>query len=778
MTFRPGQMLRLPELAEGLQLNSSDFNIERVLKGGMGECICLVHGTDRFALKFIQREISEDDQAWQRYLREMRVWMTLSACNGVVEALCLTRVNEIPVVCSRWMQGGNLRGYLRSREPEVFFSVMARVVGTLRWAYEQHKIIHRDIKPDNILLDEETLAYVSDWGLARQLTMPDVTGDRRTTLEARHNHPALTAAGTFLGTVSYAAPEQLLGRPDLDDRTDIYSLGCLMYEWESGNCPFVGTTADEICLKHLFDAPRRLGGLLKETAFGAEDVIHACLEKEPGNRPSGYAALEAALERAASDHGIRYRSFHPKLRYAMPTVGAGEYREHLREKGVWNNAGTYRVVEQDDIEPFLREAQALAGIGDYRKAEEIYASLFSPDIAASVPGHPLTQHVAINYASSLISLGRFDEAIAVLQSLARAKEKPGEYFVNLSLAQIRKHEYRAAAQTATEGLRLYPGDDELIGNLLTAQTGLGSLAEAAETAKIRLVRKRDVHSLHEVAVLHCECGDRVRNLDWPLAVKNYKYAVGLLREAKELNPRYLLARIQLPIALEAMTAYGQCTSEISALNDLSLHFSDRVFLAYLIARCLDRVRAHQRCWEFCNGWLKKIAEVQATNPVRRHHVVRLERVRAVTIADGYCIGIVRDEQRTISPLAAKFFAHIVHDEEQREAGDFCYLARLHEWMEEYDRAYAVLAEAQPLYPDYWEIPFQQAAFRVRSGDYRGAVDSAEQATRLAPWKTQTWDLLAQVYLRLGQASESGAARTRAEEVQRVRDELAKEIETL
>ena len=89
-------------------------------------------------------------------------------------------------------------------------------------------------------------------------------------------------------------------------------------------------------------------------------------------------------------------------------------------------------------------------------------------------------------------------------------------------------------------------------------------------------------------------------------------------------------------------------------------------------------------------------------------------------------------------------AQIVRDEQMREPGDFCYLARFHEWMEEYEEADTVLTQAQSRYPEYWEIPFQRAVFRFRAGDYRGAWDSADQATKLAPWKSQTWELLGKV----------------------------------
>ena len=224
----------------------------------MGECIRIVQGEVSFALKVIQRDIVEDLDSWKRYLREVRLWTTLSACEGVVEAFGIIRVNELPVVCSRWMHGGNLRRHLRNRSPEFFFSVMARIVGTLAWAHQQHKVIHRDLKPDNILLDEASLAFVSDWGLARPLTVVTSKTQELVLTDGRVSaHAALTAAGSFLGTVSYASPEQFMGAADLDHRTDIYSLGCLMYEWEGGRHPFTGTTVEEIRLKHSLASTRR-----------------------------------------------------------------------------------------------------------------------------------------------------------------------------------------------------------------------------------------------------------------------------------------------------------------------------------------------------------------------------------------------------------------------------------------------------------------------------------------------------------------------------------------
>ncbi len=772
MAFRPDQIVILPELAEHLGLASQKFRVDRILKGGMDECIRVVQGETSFALKVIQRDIVEDSDAWARYLREVRLWTTLSACEGVVEAFCIIRVDELPVVCSRWMQGGNLRRHLKNRSPEFFFSVMARIVGTLAWAHQQHQVIHRDLKPDNILLDEASRAFVSDWGLARPLTVATskarepVSTDVRISVDA-----ALTAAGSIMGTVYYASPEQLRGDADLDHRTDIYSLGCLMYEWEGGSCPFTGTTVEEIRLKHLFEVPAPLGSFFKKTTFGAERLIRECLEKDPTKRPPDYDSLDLALEEAAKKRNIRYRRFLPSLRYAMPMVGARTFDDHLRSaKGTWDSAGTRCILEGSEIEQFMQEADALSAVGDYKKAEEIFDSLFVPEMVTAVPDDPYNQSVTIGYAFCLVKLGQADDAIEALECLSAAKVKPAEYFVNLSLALIGKSDHSASANIALDGLRLYPDDQDLVGNLLVAQTAIGAFEAAAETAKIRLTHKRDVHSLHEVGALHCKYADSIRELNWPLAVKNLKLAAGLLREAKELNPRYLPARLQLTIALEAMTAYVQCSAEINATYDMPLHDSDRIFLAYMTARCLDRVNDHKSCLKFCNDWLKRVSEVQETNSVSRYNIVRLERVRVATIADGFCIGqMTTDGKRVIVPEVPEFFAQIVRDEEMREPDDFCYLARFREWTEKYEEAEAVLAQAQSLYPEYWEIPFQRADFRCRAGDYSGAIDSAEHATQLAPWKTQTWHLLGMVHDGLGRSGQAEIAKDRAKEIQRARE---------
>jgi tetratricopeptide (TPR) repeat protein len=153
-------------------------------------------------------------------------------------------------------------------------------------------------------------------------------------------------------------------------------------------------------------------------------------------------------------------------------VGARKYREYVRSGRmiVGQDRGTYGIVEKSEIDQFLREADALAALRDYSKAAEIYGSLFVPQMVAATPDHRHNQFVTVGYAYCLNQLGRSKEAIETLRCLSGAAEKPAEYFVNLSLALIREKKYPGAAATATDGLRLYPDDRDLVGNLLVAQT--------------------------------------------------------------------------------------------------------------------------------------------------------------------------------------------------------------------------------------------------------------------------------------------------------------------
>jgi len=232
MKCEVGQEIEIPFLADHIELDSNKLVIEEIHQGGMGICLKVraVGTGDHYALKTVQKTFFEDNDIWQMFLEEMKTWINVSSCDGVAEAFCLTRINEVPFVCARWMDGGDLRASAEFITSHGFYVNALRIARTMEWVNQNHDLIHRDLKPENILLDSDSRAYVTDWGLSR----PIAKAESRQPMNSVRPRINLTEAGQFKGTITFASPEQILGQPDIDHRTDIYSFGCILYFLETG----------------------------------------------------------------------------------------------------------------------------------------------------------------------------------------------------------------------------------------------------------------------------------------------------------------------------------------------------------------------------------------------------------------------------------------------------------------------------------------------------------------------------------------------------------------
>jgi len=752
-------------LAQSQGLASEDFTVTAVFHGGMGVCARVESKASPacYALKAILRDLAEDSAAWVRFVEEMKVWLTLSSCDGVVEAYRIDRVNELPCISASWMTGGDLRRLMKRRNRQLFYASLYRLARTLEWAYSNHGIVHRDMKPENVLLDSEDSTYVSDWGLARPLVREAQPIHSPIRTQDRTYRPDLTQAGQFIGTISYASPEQILGLEHIDHRSDMYSLGCIMFEWESGHLPFLGSTPGEVAHQHLCQPAPALVRRFRRTVFGVERIIARCLEKDPSKRFPDWDSFAKALLDVARQRRVQFTPYVPGIRYAMPAVGRGEFLQRLRSGDLGagqSRNGSYALIELDELEPHLLEAEALAGLGDWRKAHDIYASVFVPELVRSAPDFPPSQSAATGYAACLIKLGRAAEAVPVLQCLSEASQVPAEYFVNLSLAHLHLQDPHEAEQVARAGLATYPGDRDILGNLLIAQTSQRKCAEALATAQRRLELSRDVHSLEEAAdVLIC-VGEEKAECDWPAAVGHYREAAHLLCEAKELNPRFATARYNLAKVLFNLEQYSQSIEQLLELRSIPVHPVLAERCSVLEAMCLHRVGAHKQCVQFCD---------------RSSHTkenTELQRLRAQAIIDGFCIGKEDDGVRTVERSSLDFFAEAVKDPAKSRASDFCYLARMREWMGKAEEAKDVLRTAKARYPDYWEIPFHMGAFHWRCGDLDDALSSASVAVELAPWRPQAWTLLSHVNRALGREQDAVRALEQARVIEEKREGLA------
>src|SRR5262245_2498073 len=217
------------------------------------------------AIKVLPRKAASDREAVARFRREARACAQLEHEN-IVRVYDVSHQGSAHFIAMELVPGLSLsktirgRGRLPVREA---VSIIYQVAKGLDHAFSRG-IIHRDIKPSNILVTPEGQAKILDMGLAR------VSG---LTAEENANQLSLTMSGTVVGTVDYVAPEQADDSHKADVRSDIYSLGCTLYECITGRVPFPGGTLMQKLMKHYRANPTEISELAPETPEGLVDVV-------------------------------------------------------------------------------------------------------------------------------------------------------------------------------------------------------------------------------------------------------------------------------------------------------------------------------------------------------------------------------------------------------------------------------------------------------------------------------------------------------------------------
>ena len=265
---------------------SANYELESEIgRGGMGIVYC---AKDRrlkreIAVKVLPPELSFRADIRQRFLREAETAAQLNHPNIVPIYTVEERDNLVYFVMA-YIKGDNLGQRLQQHGPippvEVR-RILREVADALAYAHHRN-VIHRDIKPDNIIIDEETgRAMVTDFGIARALTD---SGDSR-----------LTATGMAIGTPAYMSPEQSAGDHAIDGRSDLYSLGVVGYQMLCGQPPFVANNTPSMLVKHLSEKPVPVDERWPDLPPDLSRAVMMCLEKDPNDRFPSAAAFSAAL---------------------------------------------------------------------------------------------------------------------------------------------------------------------------------------------------------------------------------------------------------------------------------------------------------------------------------------------------------------------------------------------------------------------------------------------------------------------------------------------------
>jgi serine/threonine-protein kinase len=241
-----------------------------------------VHLGRTVALKLLAPELSESEDFRARFLRESRLAATLDH-PGIVTIYDAGDVNGVLYLAMRFVRGTDLSAVLTQRGPlsaSESLAILEQVAAALDAAHAA-QLVHRDVKPANVMIEGQR-CYLTDFGLTKR---------------ASSDSAQLTAAGQFLGTVDYVAPEQIEGR-EVDGRADEYALGCVMFECLTGSRPYPRDSQVAILFAQLRDPPPRACELRPDLPEAIDAVIDRAMAKAPADRYATCGEMVAAAREA------------------------------------------------------------------------------------------------------------------------------------------------------------------------------------------------------------------------------------------------------------------------------------------------------------------------------------------------------------------------------------------------------------------------------------------------------------------------------------------------
>jgi tetratricopeptide (TPR) repeat protein/predicted Ser/Thr protein kinase len=268
------------ELTSGMVFAGRYQIIDELGKGGMGRVYRVLDKklNEEIALKLIKPEIAIDKKTVERFSNELKIARKIGHKN-VARMFDLNEENGTHYITMEYVRGEDLKKLIRKMGQLSIGQatpIAAQICEGLREAHRLG-VVHRDLKPQNVMVDEEGNARIMDFGIARSVETKGITG-----------------AGVMIGTPEYMSPEQVEGK-EVDQRSDVYSLGVMLYEMLTGQVPFEGDTPFAIGVKHKSEKPKDPKELNAQIPDDLNRVILKCLEKEKESRYQSAGELQNDL---------------------------------------------------------------------------------------------------------------------------------------------------------------------------------------------------------------------------------------------------------------------------------------------------------------------------------------------------------------------------------------------------------------------------------------------------------------------------------------------------
>jgi serine/threonine protein kinase/Tol biopolymer transport system component len=321
--------------------------LERLGSGGMG----VVYKAEdtrlkrAVALKFLPPEVADDPERLARFQKEAEALAALNHPN-IVTIHSVEQHGDRRFLVMELVEGSDLAERMPTRGfgKREFFDLAVPIADALAEAHEKG-VIHRDLKPANVMVDTRGRPKILDFGLAK-LLRADGSAD-----SSQLRTDVLTESGKVIGTYPYMSPEQIEGKP-VDDRSDLFSLGAMLYEMATGRRPFAGDSSASVISAILRDTPPPVDLERKDLPPQLVRILGRCLEKDPERRPQSAAEVRAGLA-----------ELQLKLGRVTPWKRLGRLIPRLRRGSRVSGARESVARPVDQVGPRRRSALPWAGIG-------------------------------------------------------------------------------------------------------------------------------------------------------------------------------------------------------------------------------------------------------------------------------------------------------------------------------------------------------------------------------------------------------------------------------
>ena len=340
-------------LANGVFLNDRYEILGRVGSGGMSDVYkAKCHKLNRFvAIKVLKQEYSEDKNFVAKFRVEAQSAAGLSHPN-IVSIYDVGEDNGLYYIVMELVEGITLKNYIEKKgrlEPKEAVSIAIQVAQGIQTAHSHH-IIHRDIKPQNIIISKEGKVKVTDFGIARASS-------------------AQTINSNAMGSVHYISPEQARGNYS-DERSDIYSLGISLYEMITGQVPFDGDTTVSVALQHIQSEIPSPKEIVLDLPISVEKIIYKCTQKKPERRYAKAGELIADLKQSLQTPEEDF------VQISMPNSSAQTISMTPQElEYIKMESGTSERKQEEIVEvliPAIRKKENPVVKGEVRQNKQLY----------------------------------------------------------------------------------------------------------------------------------------------------------------------------------------------------------------------------------------------------------------------------------------------------------------------------------------------------------------------------------------------------------------------